>query len=122
MNFFKKLFNNSKVQKQHQPEHDYKITITESYIRVEHPRRKTEEVKWENIKEIKLINTADGPWVPDVWLALLGDEDGCLIPQGSTGYDTVYDIVSKYKDFNFNNVINSMKCTDNAEFLLWTKK
>jgi hypothetical protein len=103
------------------PEDDFKVTITDIFVRVEHPERKTEQVLWENIEQIKLINTDEGPWMPDVWLALLGKEDGCLIPQGAKGFEEVYDIVSKYDGFNFENAIKSMSCADNAEFQLWTK-
>jgi len=52
----------------------------------------------------------------------LSEEDSCLIPQGAKGFDNVYDAVSKYNGFNFENFIKSMSCTDNAEFDLWTKK
>ena len=119
MSFFKKLFGETNRKS---PEDDYTVTITDKFIRVEHPRRKTEQVLWENIQQIKLINTDQGPWSRDVWLALLGNEDGCLIPQGAKGYNEVYDIVSKYEGFNFDNVIKSMACACNNEFDLWTKK
>ena len=117
MGFFSRLFNRNKSQ----PEDDFKVTVTDESITVEHPKRKTEKVKWNNITEIKLINTDTGPWLPDVWLALIGDNDACLIPQGAKGYDEVYEKVSKYEDFNFENVIKSLSCTDNAEFKLWNK-
>ena len=119
MSFFDRLFKKTKPK---QPEDDYTVTITDKFIKVEHPHRKTEQVVWEHIIQIKLINTDQGPWSPDVWLALLGDEDGCLIPQGAKGFDEVYEIVSKYEGFNFENFIKAMSCTDNAEFELWTKK
>lgn len=122
MGLFEKLFKKKEPEKPWIPEEDYTVTITETCIRVEHPERKTEQILWNNIQEIKFINTDEGPWFPDVWLVLLGKEDGCLIPQGAKGYEKVYDIVSKYEGFNFENVLNSMRCTDNAEFLLWTKK
>jgi hypothetical protein len=119
MGFLDKLF---KRENDKNPEADFRVTITDILIKVEHPHRKTEQVLWGNIQEIKLINTEEGPWMPDVWLALIGKEDGCLIPQGSEGFDEVYDIVSKYDGFNFENVTHSMRCTDNAEFHLWSKK
>jgi hypothetical protein len=53
---------------------------------------------------------------------LFGNNEGCLIPQGAKGYDEVYDIVSKYDGFDFQQVIEAMKCSDNKEFLLWVKK
>ena len=117
MGLFSRLFSKNKKH----PEDDFMVSITNESIKVEHPKRKTEQVEWKNIKEIKMINTDSGPWLPDVWLALIGENDGCLIPQGANGYDHVYEIVSKYEGFNFENVIKSMPCTDNAEFKLWNK-
>jgi hypothetical protein len=118
MGIFDKLFGKRKSKN---PEDDYKVTVTEELILVEHPRRKTEQILWKDITEIKLINTDEGPWLPDVWLTLLSKDGGCLIPQGAIGYDTVYDIVSKYDGFDFENVIKSMSCTDNMQFQLWTR-
>lgn len=118
MNFFKKLFSKSNYK---HPEDDYKVTITEEYVIVEHPKLEIQQVFWTNIKLIKLINTDQGPLLPDIWLTLVADNETCSIPHGAEGYDEVLEIVSKYQDFNFENVINSMTCTDNVEFILWEK-
>ena len=104
-----------------QPEDLFQITIDNYGVKVEHPKRNTEHINWEDIEEIKLINTDTGPFAPDIWLALLGKESGCLIPHGANGYEKVYDKVSKYPNFNFENVINSMTCSTNEEFLLWSR-
>jgi hypothetical protein len=104
-----------------QPEDDFIITVTTEYVKVEHPERETETLFWTDLQAIFLINNDSGPWLPDVWLTLAGDDSGCMIPHGSKGFEQVYNIVSKYKDFDFENVTRSMSCTDNAEFLLWTK-
>jgi hypothetical protein len=103
------------------PELQFTITISNEFVQVDHPERSTERIKWLEIEEIKLLNTDDGPFLPDVWLCLIGANSRCLIPQGSDGYDEVYEIVSKYEGFSFENVIKSMACTDNAEFRLWKK-
>ncbi len=104
------------------PEDAFVVTITEDLVKIKHHDRKTEQVQWDNIQTIKLINTDQGPWLPDVWLALIGKGDGCLIPQGAKGFDEIYNIVSKYPNFNFANAIKSMTCTDNAEFHLWSRE
>jgi hypothetical protein len=119
MGFFSKLFGQKKSQN---PEDDFVITITDEIIRVEHPNRKTEEIFWKDINEIRFINTDGGPFTIDVWLALIGESSGCLIPQGTKGCEQVYDIVSKYDGFDFENVIKSMSCSDNEQFLLWKRK
>lgn len=117
MGFFARLFG----VKEKQPEDDYKVTISNTSVKIEHPSRETEIISWNDILEIQLINTDKGPWAPDVWLALIGEDSGCLIPQGAVGFEEVYDIVSKYNNFNFENVSKSMACTDNVKFDLWKK-
>ena len=99
------------------------VTITNEYVKIEHPERKTEAIRWVDIVEIWFINTDAGPVAPDIWLALVGTESGCLVPTSDCdGYDQVFDIVSKYEGFNFQNVINSMSCAENERFLLWRKE
>jgi hypothetical protein len=104
------------------PEDDFVLTITDELVKIEHPFRKTEQVNWQDIIEIKIITTDTGPLMPDVWLALIGKESGCLIPQGCNGFNQVYDIISKYKGFNFEKVIKAMSCTENEEFEIWKSK
>ena len=117
MGFFSKLFGRNRRQ----PEDDFKITISNTSIKVEHPRRKTEEVRIAGIVEIKLINTDTGPAALDLWLALIGEGDGCLIPHGAEGFEEVFDIITAFEGFNLENFIAAMACTENAEFELWKK-
>lgn len=105
-----------------QPEDAYIVNITESIIECLHPKWNFGKVKLNVIHTIKLVNTNEGPWLPDIWLTLVDDDNICRIPHGSKGFDQVYNIVSKYDNFNFDNVTQSMSSTDNEEFLLWTKK
>ena len=137
MKFFTKLFgkkvsNNLKddfanndetnVSQSNKWEDDFLITITDDLVRVEHPTRKTEEIFWKDIKEISYLNTDAGPFAPDLWLILTGDNNGCLIPHGTEGCEKVYDIVSKYNGFDFENVIEAMSSSENKQFLLWRKE
>ncbi len=114
------LFGKEKDDKK-RPEDYYEVEVTETFIKVVHPSRPVEQIEWSEIEEIKLLNTDAGPFLPDIWLVLMGNGKGCLIPQGTEGWDTVYDIVSQYEGFNFENVIKSACCSDNRIFELWKK-
>lgn len=124
LTYLKKFFKNLHQPKPtHQPEDDYIVTIKEGTISIDHPKKwSTGSVNLSEIHTILLINTDKGPWLPDVWLTLISEDDNCMIPQGAKGFDEIYDIVSKFNDFNFENAGKSMSCTDNAQFLLWTNK
>ena len=119
MGFFSKLL---RIKNSQNPEDKYLTFITDEFVRVKHSSGKCEEINWVDITEIVLINTDEGPFLPDVWLVLNGDLSSCSIPQGCKGYDQVYDIVSKYEGFDFENVIKSMTSTSNEQFLLWKSK
>lgn len=122
MGFWNRVFGSkSENAKRKQTEDFYETEITDVYVKVTHPKRKDEQINWNEIEEIKLINTDVGPFLPDVWLILMGNGKGCSIPQGSDGWNKVYDIVSKYDGFNFENVIKSASCADNETFKLWQK-
>ena len=121
MGFFQNLFGAKKAVENQQPEDLYKVEITDTYVLVTHPKRADEKIEWKEINEIKLVNTDEGPFLPDVWMLLIGNGKGCSIPQGSTGWDEVYNIVSQYEGFNFENVIKSAGCTDNQTFDLWKR-
>jgi hypothetical protein len=108
-------------EKRTNPEDSFNVTITDESVTVEHPQRAKEQIKWTEIESIKIITTDEGPFLPDVWIALLGRESGCMIPQGAKGYDEIYNMISKYEHFNFENVIAAMSSTDNQEFLVWSK-
>ncbi|TND06978.1 MAG: hypothetical protein FD123_3442 [Bacteroidetes bacterium] len=105
-----------------QPEEYYNVTITDEYLKVEHPDRKPEQINWRDIEEILIVTTDEGPFLPDVWLVLTGNGTGCSLPQGAPNYDLVYDIVSKYEGFDFEAVIKSALSTDNARFDVWKRK
>jgi hypothetical protein len=122
MRFWNRIFGSKSEKVKHkQPEDFYQTEITDIYVKVTHPKRKEEQINWEEIEEIKLINTDEGPFLPDVWLILIGNGKGCSIPQGSDGWNEVYDIISKYDGFNFENVIKSASCSDNETFELWQR-
>lgn len=104
------------------PESEFVVTVTSDFVRVEHPSITTQNIFWSDLNEVSIITTDEGPLNPDVWLVLKGDVGGCRIPQGCTGYDSVYDIVSAYDGFDFDEVIKAMTSTDNNEFLLWQRK
>ncbi len=108
-------------KKSRQPEDRYQIEITDIFIKVQTPQGILEQIFWNDIENIKLINTDQGPWIPDIWLGLFGEKGSCLILHGTAGFDTIYDRISRYEGFNFEDVAKSMSSTENSEFLLWEK-
>lgn len=117
MGLFSKLLG-SKVQ----PEELYNVTITEVGVNVQHSKAEPSQISWDKLHTIILVNTDEGPALPDVWLKLIDDKGSCLIPQGNIGFEQVYEIVSQFEGFNFENFIKSISTASNAEFILWMNR
>ena len=115
ISFFKNIFKKS------DPIDKFYVDINSTTVTITHPERDTEKVEWKDIQSIKIITTDEGPFLPDFWLALIGTNEGCLIPLGCQGYDKVYNIVSKYDNFDFKKVIEASTSTDNNEFFIYKK-
>lgn len=92
------------------PEGQFTVIMTEERVACEHPRRKHEFIKWDEINEIGIVTTDEGPLLPDVWLLLIGGKSGCSIPQGAVRYDELFDRVSRFPDFDFKAVIEASVC------------
>lgn len=99
------------------------VLIDQEGVRVTRMSSKTEEIKWNDIGEISIITTSEGPFMEDVYLCLssIDGKYGCAVPSMVEGYIEVYDRVSKFEGFNFQKVIEAMSCTTDAKFIVWEK-
>jgi hypothetical protein len=105
------------------PEDEYIVTLTDHSVAVQPPAGELEEIKWNDIVEIKMLNNDAGPFEPDIWMVLMGNgTTRVMIPHGNKDFEAVYDIISKYPKFSFDNFIASMSSTAMEEFLLWKKE
>ncbi|WP_375580333.1 hypothetical protein ABWH96_04660 [Marivirga tractuosa] len=119
MRLIDKLF--KRLEPKKQPEDYYDIAVTQEYIKVEHPERKTGQINWNDIDEIVVVTTDEGPFLPDFWLVLLGKDNSCSLPQGAPKYDEVFEIISMYEGFNFDEYIKSVSSVEKARFELWKR-
>jgi hypothetical protein len=81
-----------------------------------------EEVAWEDLVEVQIVTTDDGPFVDDVFFLLVGrDGSGVCVPQGAPGSETLLDRLQKLPNFDNGEVIRAMVCSENARFVCWKK-
>jgi len=81
-----------------------------------------EEVAWEDLVEVQIVTTDEGPFVDDVFFLLVGrDGSGVCVPQGAPGSETLLDRLQKLPNFDNGEVIRAMVCSENARFVCWKK-
>jgi hypothetical protein len=82
-----------------------------------------ESVRWDELVEVGIVTTDEGPWFEDVFWILIGEEGkgGCAIGQGIPGADRLLDTLQKLPGFDDEAVIKAMSSTSNDRFVCWKR-
>lgn len=80
-----------------------------------------ESVRWDDLNEVRIITTDQGPLIQDVYFLLIGKSGGCAVPSNANGADTLLARLQDLPGFDNATFIESMSSTENAEFLCWKR-
>jgi hypothetical protein len=82
-----------------------------------------ERIRWDDVDEIRIITTDDGPYAEDVFFAIVdANQKGCLVPHdAAVRLKLLERLQSRFNGLNDEAVIKAMGSTSNANFLIWKK-
>jgi hypothetical protein len=97
------------------------VTIDDAGVRRVSPDGRVEEVRWEDLTEVRIVTTAEGPFVEDVfWLLVRADGNGVAVP-GEAATDDLLDRLQALPGFDNEQMILAMNSTDEAQFTCWRR-
>ena len=98
----------------------YQVIVKDESISCTHPNRATELIRWDEINEIRLVTTSDGPLLPDEWYLFVGDGGGCSVPSEAKGFDKLWDIFeTRFPGFDYEGIIQAGAADEQR--VLWKK-
>ncbi len=103
------------------PESSYVVQLSDSSVTCTHPTGSVERVEWNDLWQVEIVTTSDGPFAPDVFWLLHGSNTGCAIPQGATGDRELLERLQRLPGFRNEVVIEAMSSTEDRRFLCWDK-
>jgi hypothetical protein len=85
--------------------------------------REIESIRWDELAEIDILTTNEGPWSDDLYWVLddARHSKGCIIVQGAKGLGELLARLQRLPRFDNDQVIRAMASTDNARFPVWRK-
>ena len=99
---------------------NYRLVMTKDEVACEHPSRRRESIRWEDVNRIWYVTTSDGPRLPDEWLLLEGEHGGCSFPTEAIGFDGIWDeLKQRFAEFDYKPLIRGG--TDEAKHLCWER-
>jgi len=83
-----------------------------------------ESVRWDELEEVGILTTDEGPFGQDVFLCLISMDkrSGCLVPQLCQGFGGLLERLQKLPDFDNEAFVKAMGSTSIANFLCWKRK
>ena len=98
------------------------IFIDDLVVRRELGDGTIEEVAWEDLVEVQIVTTDEGPFVDDVFFLLAGrNGTGVCVPQGAPGSAPLLERLQRLPHFDNDQVIQAMMSSKNARFVCWKK-
>ena len=97
------------------------ITLHPNAIIYEHGAFR-EEIALDEITQIDLVTTSEGPFSEDVFAVLRGKDKEITIPQNTENFESLFDVFKKFEGFNYEAFIEAMSSTENERFVCWQKK
>ena len=78
--------------------------------------------KIDDVIKISIFTTDQGPFVDDVALVITMKERSFLVPSEHSLYEKfIFDDISKKLTIDFQKAMDAASCTENAEFILYSK-
>ena len=103
------------------PESLFVVGVSDARISCSRPDQKVESVTWDDLQCVEVVNTDEGPFLPDVFWILHGSHDRCVIPQGATGEKQLLERIQQLPGFDNQALINAMGVTTNKRSLCWRR-
>jgi len=104
------------------PESRFVIHMTDSDVSCHRPDGVVETDRWDELQQVQVLTTSDGPFAPDCFWLLIGPgTTGCCIPQGATGDAELLDRLQKLPGFDNPAFIEAMGSTQEAIFTCWQR-
>jgi hypothetical protein len=82
--------------------------------------RLVEAVTWEELVEIRVLTTSEGPFAEDVFFVLDAGDHGCVVRQ-ALAPDELLARVQALPAFDNERLIEAMSSTDDAQFVCWRR-
>lgn len=97
------------------------LSFDDSAVRCQWHGREMQEVAWEELQEVSILTTDEGPFVEDVYFVLVGSEGSCVVPQEAEGSQELLKRLQELPGFDNEGFISATTSTDNARFVCWRR-
>ncbi|HEY9753867.1 MAG TPA: hypothetical protein V6C97_01755 [Oculatellaceae cyanobacterium] len=95
------------------------VTMTDEAITRTVSSGETESVRFDDLEEVYIVTTDQGPFVEDLFYVLKGHHGGTIIGQEWASRVGLMERLFKLPNLNLEQIVQAMASIDNHAFLIW---
>lgn len=103
------------------PESKYVVEFGPDTVTCTCPKGKAETVTWSELQMVAILTTGVGPFLPDIFWVLYGEQDGCVIPWGATGEPSLLKRLQSLPGFRNDAIVSAVSLTDENHIVCWQR-
>jgi len=94
------------------------LEVTAEVVRIVHADGRTEEMRWADLGEVRVVTTPDGPLGEDVFFVLAAADVQLAVPQ-AMATDAFISRLQALPGFDNSALIQAMYSVTDGQFLVW---
>ena len=100
------------------------VTFSGEAVTRTRPDGVVEMIRWDDLQEVAVLTTDEGPWLEDVFFLLIASDptSGCAVPQSSDGSKQLLERLQQLPNFDNEALIEAMGSTTNGKFVCWKRQ
>lgn len=98
-----------------------RVEFDDQAVRCHHPDGVVQSVTWEQLAEVVVVTTDQGPFQDDVFWILHGPAGDCVVPSEAEGADELVQRLQGLPGMDHGQVIAAMGSAANQRFVCWRR-
>lgn len=104
------------------PRRPVDLTVNDEGVTQRHGDGKVEHIAWNDLADVTIVTTDNGPFLEDVFIVLSGGSSGSVvITQGADKEARLIDRLLRLPGFNHDAFTEAMCCAQNQKFPCWRR-
>ncbi len=93
------------------------VAFDDQGITVEMSQARRESVRWNDLLEVRVVTTSEGPAVEDIFFVIVGRDSGCIVPQSKA--TALLPRLQELPAFDNLTLVEAMGSAKDATFTVW---
>lgn len=124
MKWLNDILSKARARRENQlfPERQFNVTVNETSVVLSHPEQQSQSIARDDLVEVCIAATDEGPWICDWFWVLRTDGGGLVIPRGASGELGLLERLQRLPNFDNGAVLQPRPRNRDFQVTCWKRE